>query len=149
MGLDMYLTAKRYMWYNETELKEQIGAPLDLPEGIEIEQINVRAAYWRKANHIHAWFVQNVQDGVDDCKPYYVTTDQLRALIVLCKNILAEPELAPTLLPTKNGCFFGSTEYDDYYMDDLRSTVLQLERALQLKGDVGPRMWDFEYTASW
>ena len=24
-------------------------------------------ASWRKANAIHKWFVDNVQDGVDDC----------------------------------------------------------------------------------
>ncbi len=33
--------------------------------------------YWRKANGIHAWFVQNVQEGEDDCKEYYVSQSKL------------------------------------------------------------------------
>ena len=28
----------------------------------------VCVAYWRKANAIHSWFVENCQDGVDECQ---------------------------------------------------------------------------------
>ena len=33
------------------------------PHSRIIEQVG----YWRKANQIHNWFVENVQDGEDDC----------------------------------------------------------------------------------
>lgn len=145
MGLDMYLAAKRYMWYNETELKEQIGAPLILPEGIKVEEVSVQAAYWRKANQIHKWFVDNVQDGKDDCGTYSVGRDQLIDLIVLCKQVQAEPNRTEELLPCKSGFFFGAVEYDKFYMHDIISTIVQLERALLLD----EKKWEFTYTASW
>lgn len=37
--------------------------------------------YWRKANQIHKWFVDNVQDGNDDCGRYYVSKDNLKNLL--------------------------------------------------------------------
>lgn len=33
-------------------------------------KIIYEVAYWRKANHIHNWFVQNIQDGIDDLLDY-------------------------------------------------------------------------------
>lgn len=145
MGLDMYLSAKRYMWYNEMSLSDQCGAPLDLPAGMKVKEVAVEAAYWRKANQIHLWFVNNVQDGNDDCGTYDVERDQLLELIGLCKQIQADEKLAEELLPTRSGFFFGMTEYGEYYMHDINSTVIQLERALTLD----ERQWSFEYHASW
>jgi hypothetical protein len=46
--------------------------------------------YWRKANAIHNWFVQNVQNGVDDCDIYLVTREQLEQLKEACEMVLAQ-----------------------------------------------------------
>lgn len=43
--------------------------------------------YWRKANQIHNWFVENVQNGIDDCKAYEVTEEKLRELLNTCKMV--------------------------------------------------------------
>ena len=40
-------------------------------------------AYWLKANHIHNWFVQNLQDGVDECQYVFVEEDDLRCLLAM------------------------------------------------------------------
>lgn len=144
MGLDMYLNAKRYMWYNEDALKEQVAAPFNLPEGIKPKEVIVEAAYWRKANQIHKWFVDNVQGGEDECKPHDVSRDDLEELISVCKQVQDSPGLAPALLPTSSGFFFGGTEYGEWYMIDINNTIEQLERALNL--DDG---WYFEYRSSW
>ena len=61
MGLDMYLSAKRYMWNKEREGVKVSG--IDIPETLELKELRCGAAYWRKANQIHGWFVKNVQDG--------------------------------------------------------------------------------------
>lgn len=45
-------------------------------------------AYWRKANSIHNWFVQNVQEDVDDCDMYEVTKDKLEELLNLVKGVV-------------------------------------------------------------
>jgi hypothetical protein len=49
--------------------------------------------YWRKANHIHKWFVDNVQGGKDDCGNYYVSEEKLEELLHTCERILEDSKL--------------------------------------------------------
>ncbi|MEM8970823.1 MAG: hypothetical protein AAGD43_02005 [Pseudomonadota bacterium] len=49
--------------------------------------------HWRTANHIHAWFVDNVQGGYDNCKFYHVRWELLDVLIGVCDEVLAGSEL--------------------------------------------------------
>lgn len=45
--------------------------------------------YWRKANHIHNWFVENIQDGEDDCRYHReVTKEDLEELYDICHEVL-------------------------------------------------------------
>ena len=102
--------------------------------------------YWRKANHIHKWFVSNVQNGYDDCGEYEVSKEQLLELKELCKTVLSDNKKASELLPTGSGFFFGSTEYDKYYFEDLESTIEIIDNVLATT--------EFEnemiiYTSSW
>lgn len=133
--------------------------------------------YWRKANQIHNWFVENVQDGIDDCGTYEVTEKQLVNLLNTCKEVKAnsklidgkvkngerfgengwepimedgqyieDPTVAQELLPTTSGFFFGSTGYDQWYMDGIDYTIETLTKVLEET--------DFEtemvcYSASW
>lgn len=146
MGLDMYLFANRYMWFNEDELKDQVAAPFDLPEGVRPKSLQVEVGYWRKANHIHAWFVNNVQEGKDDCGNYYVSAEDLDKLLDACNKVLEDHGLAETLLPTQSGFFFGGTEYDEYYFNDIKDTVAVIKRAKEVLAMKG---WDLEYHSSW
>lgn len=65
MGLDMYLKANRYLAdydEEEVEIQNQIGnIPNINNAGLKVKNISCEAAYWRKANAIHKWFVDNVQ----------------------------------------------------------------------------------------
>ena len=74
MGLDMYLSGKRYMskYFDaaDSEKIEKVNEIFGI-EGIEdgdygAQEVTFRVAYWRKANAIHQWFVDNCQDGVDE-----------------------------------------------------------------------------------
>lgn len=141
--------------------------------------IGEEVAYWRKANAIHAWFVERVQGGEDDCRYHKeVAKDIIAELRDICaevikKSILAlgdvcngqryspetgwediieqgkiiiNPEVADELLPTRNGFFFGSIDYDQWYMNDIISTYKQLTKILEET--------DFEkdmiyYSSSW
>lgn len=166
MGLDMYLLKQEG---KKKKLKE-IG-------------------YWRKANHIHHWFVDNVQKGVDDCGIYVVHPVQLIDLLELCCKVLfpkksninfanyisalrdgavvqaenlygaikaqclalsnrietlieehpytdfmkefsKQRKAAAKYLPTSLGFFFGSQEYDDWYMCNTISAVNILHEAI-------------------
>jgi hypothetical protein len=86
--------------------------------------------YWRKVNAIHNWFVQNVQNGVDECEPHNVTVAQLMELRDLCVSVVDNPDLADNLLPTASGFFFGSTEHDEWYFDNIARTVNELDDLL-------------------
>ena len=57
----------------------------DTPSG----DVKFVVAYWRKANHIHQWFVENVQGGEDECKPHSVSREQLKELREMCLRVLA------------------------------------------------------------
>ena len=69
MGLDMYLHKKTYVknweYMSPEELHEvtvkKNGQELPNIKKERISSIEESVAYWRKANHIHQWFVDNVQ----------------------------------------------------------------------------------------
>lgn len=98
-----------------------------------INQEGKELGYWRKANSIHRWFVENVQDGVDDCGEYKVSKTQLIMLYNLCDKILNDKSLAESLLPSQSGFFFGSVEYDNNYYSDLAETMSIIQNVLKLE----------------
>lgn len=170
MGLDMYLTAERFLWsFGDNEDNDRRRAiHLQFPElgdntdlgygeiGFKVEGVKAEVGYWRKANQIHAWFVKNVQDGEDECRPHEVEWEKLEELRDVCKRVLADRDLAPELLPSQSGFFFGGTEYDKYYFDDLERTVKiidlideQLVTEVSEDGTFRYSLWDFTYRSSW
>ena len=138
-----------YHIYNiDTFPTYEIDIDFNFPEIAQNKMIEiteaVEAAYWRKSNHIHKWFVDNVQEGKDDCGNYYVSRDDLTNLKETCLKILEDHSLAAQLLPTQSGFFFGGTAYDDWYFADVKSTVDMIDRALSFDNK-----WSFEYRSSW
>jgi hypothetical protein len=149
MGLDMYLTAKRYVSeYNELDKVVSTEIMRHFPELTAlqtVQEISVRVGYWRKANAIHKWFVDHVQEGKDNCGNYDVSRDQLTTLRDVCVRVRDWPGgLAAEQLPTANGFFFGGTDYDEWYFRDVDNTIEIIDKCLQL-----PTSWDFEYRSSW
>lgn len=154
MGLDMYLSAKRYMskYFDPADSQkiEQINEIFGI-EGIEdgdygAQEVSFRVAYWRKANAIHKWFVDNVQKGVDECQESYVNREDMEKLVAVCREVLADMTKAPELLPSANGFFFGGTDYDEWYKQDLEHTIERLEKILK---DPALNKCDFYYQSSW
>ncbi len=151
MGLDMYLTAKRYLSkYNpeDAKLRELVSA-IDFGFSGEVEQVSFEAMYWRKANAIHRWFVNEIQDGVDNCAEYNVGEESLAKLRDICKQVLADPSQADVLLPPQSGFFFGCTEVDEWYLEQLKYTVERLTEILELPEVKDGRNINFYYSSSW
>jgi hypothetical protein len=146
MGLDMFLYKKSWVPYNKRKQIEVIGLPGVKNE--RIKEITEEVGYWRKANHIHKWFVDNVQNGEDDCKEYFVEKEQLEELLGIVESILNDKKLANKLLPTQGGFFFGGTDYDNYYFEDLQNTKEILENALS-EVEEKETFADFYYRSSW
>lgn len=156
MGLDMYLSGKRYMSTvfkkEDGEKQEAIQKLFPELEGMQgrwgdaspVKEVSIDVGYWRKANAIHDWFVRECQGGVDECQPSYVGREQLVELKALCEEVLANRGRASELLPTASGFFFGSTEYDNWYYEDIQATIDIIDKALSLPSD-----WELEYRSSW
>lgn len=117
-------------------------------------------AYWRKANQIHGWFVDNFLGGKDECRPSSVVTlDDLLDLRSLCQAILRNnteddpnvpysewQDTAATILPTRSGCFFGDTTYGENYLYDIENTIKQINE-IEATHEGGHHMYFYE--SSW
>jgi hypothetical protein len=127
MGLDMYLMrANREEadgWDNLVTSERTVSMdqnPWD------------EACYWRKANQIRQWFVDNCdypEDG--NCEEVEVTKENLEKLVEVCRKVLENPTLASELLPRSEGFFFGSTLYDSGYLGQLEYTVTACEDVIR------------------
>lgn len=165
MGLDMYLEARKYVqrvdWASVNRDKEYDEYPVTpeyallrgfFPEGadkygdIAGGEVKVTAGYWRKVNHIHDWFVRNVQDGVDKCEPHHVSHAVLEDLLEVCKAVVAQPAMSSTYLPTASGFFFGGTEYDEYYFESTKRTIEMIEHVLATFPE---DTYELYYQSSW
>lgn len=159
MGLDMYLSKRTYVknWdHMKPEERHEVsvtrnGTAVAHIKPERVKYIIEEVAYWRKANAIHDWFVKNCQDGVDECQETYVNRESLEELLGVITEILDAPEgeerdkKAGELLPPCAGFFFGSTEVDDWYYQDLEFTKTCLAEILA-EPDEGD---GFIYQSSW
>lgn len=166
MGLDMYLYRKTYVknWdHMGPESLHQINVKLNNKKHPYIKKdlicsISEDVGYWRKFNALHQWFVNNCQNGVDDCKEYYVGDEQLEELFDICKRIKKDNSLADELLPAQGGFFFGTTEYDNWYFSDIDNTIkilkplIALNKKIDKKQENNERVYDlpgYYYQSSW
>ena len=162
MGLDQYLTAKKYVskWDYSNDYRDKAVSqefqdllPMDTPDitrygqfaGITVEY---PVGYWRKANAIHNFFVQEVGESVDDCREMYVHRDVLVDLRERCAEVIGSDDMEEMAkevgLETVSGFFFGDTEYGDWYKEDLKLTVEICDFVLAL-----PEEYSLHYQASW
>ena len=190
MGLDMYLTKETFIGnkYRKQAHLVKVVMPnsqkgeFPLVKNIETKRVSTiieEIGYWRKANAIHKWFVDNVQNGEDDCKKYRVSKEQLEELLGVVNKVLDNSKLvkgkitnghnikkvkgqlervpikedgkyikdtsmAIMLLPMQKGFFFGSDEYNQWYVEDLKDTKEILESAIKEYGT-----GDVYYQSSW
>lgn len=188
MGLDMYAHRRVYVkqWEHQkpeerfTVRIERGGKPVAGIQSDRILAVEEDVMYWRKANHIHAWFVENVQSGNDDQRKYLVDWDVLRNLLMLCEKVIEasrlgdgmvyagtewsrenpvpterrelgrvieDPTVAMELLPTRSGFFFGSTEYDEGYLNDVVRTRDWAKSMIEDHENGVPG--DIEYSSWW
>ena len=143
MGLDMYLERHHkavagYLGEDLEKMKETnpkgyaFVEPYIVERGqyIKWKDLSEEVGYWRKANAIHRWFAENVQNGEDDCGTYSVSKAELEELLGICRDLKRGTEDPKTLLPTQGGFFFGNTEYDEWYWENIESTIYILEKVL-------------------
>ena len=83
---------------------------------------------WRKANQIHEFFRVYVKGefACDETTDFHeVKKNNLEHLQELCEIVLEarDEDVSKEHLPTSEGFFFGSTEYDEWYYKDIENTL--------------------------
>jgi len=162
MGLDMYLSVRKYVSnydWNGMERKpnpqyDKLVETGGMKKYVNISErghgasVEVVSLYWRKENAIHQWFIDNCADGIDDCRPVYVSRNHLEKLLERITYVLDNRDEAPEELPTQSGFFFGATEYNDWYWEGLMRTQKELDTLLKRTKDEEDSI-SFIYEASW
>lgn len=190
MGLDMYLNETHYVGLDfEKEGFPRKLADVDFSavspriDAEKVSEIEVQVGYWRKANAIHNWFVQELADGIDECQKIPVELDDLKRLLATVNKVLdnvkveagqvangqhagpdtggqwitnwidgdviTNPEVCERLLPSTSGFFFGGTDYDQFYLEDLKYTKELIEGIVSDCEKYDDKYPDFYYQASW
>ena len=171
VGLDMYLrrhTSVQHYWL--AMMGDGVKPKVELTDipFVDVEKIVAiveEVCYWRKVNCVHQWFVDNVQDGEDDCGSYNVNVEELVELAKLCmavhghylgnKNNHGAPKkkaqkFAEEKLPVQHGFFFGSNEYDKQYFLDIEKTIDMLNPLILELLNVDNKMHQWlKYSSSW
>lgn len=91
--------------------------------------------YFRKVNFLVKYF-EDLGFDTPNQTPLEITKENVTALLERCNSVLADHSKAEELLPTMEGFFFGSTEYDSHYFDDVERVKVFLEDILLPKFDL-------------
>lgn len=86
-------------------------------------------AYFRKVNFLYKYFED--RGKMIDQRFAFVDKDDVDVLIDRCQRVIAATnnleKIGPDLLPTQSGFFFGSTDYDKWYLDDVKDCLKKMK----------------------
>lgn len=115
MGLDMYLTGRRYNRKWNTENGEVTPASRPIIDGFPVEENLLAMGYWRKHHHLHGYIVKHFNGGEDDCQPIELAPDDLNQIADVLERFAEDPEA----MPATEGFYFGNGI--DGWTDELRA----------------------------
>ena len=163
MGLDMYFyarktTYKSFSKWDNPERANEVNYPEDLKifsdyiydrnfKSVQTET-SYQIGYFRKFNALHSYIVKTFADGIDNCQDIYLYKEDVEQIKKILDDVLEAntEEKAKELLPPQSGFFFGGTDYDEYYFEDVKDAADLMQNILD--------NFDFEnyqlvYEASW
>ena len=112
-------------------------------------EIRYQIGYFRKFNALHSYIVKTFANGIDNCQDiilYKEDVEQIKKVLDDVLNVHQQAEKAKEILPTQSGYFFGGTDYDEFYFDEVKVAADLMQSFLD--------NFDFEnyqlvYRASW
>ena len=93
MGLDMYLSKKVYVGNDFKDRADQATINVSGVKQQKVSYVIEEQGYWRKANAIHKWFVDNIQGGKDECQMTHAPQEKLQELLDTCNKVLKSSKL--------------------------------------------------------
>jgi hypothetical protein len=131
MGLDMYLSAKKFLYSENDEVAKEIGelVGIDRP----VQYVSFKAMQWRKCHKVNDWFIDILSDRdvLQECE---IDRENIERLLEQCKLSL---EGKP--------CDFVNEDDPSDLKEEMEITVKGLEKCLK---DFSSDYW-FTYCASW
>lgn len=139
--------------------------------------INDHLCYWRKFNALHHYIAKNYGDlENDNCVDIHLEISDIEDILEILKKVqdtmktttktrldsrgneykeevITNPKAVEKIFPTADGFFWGSTDYDDYYIDEVNRTVDVLEQVVREHkklvdtGEVEPYDINYVYNA--
>lgn len=89
MGLDMFLEKQITFFDNDVEVSVD-GEVVDFGHVISVTSA---VGHWRNFYPLHDWFIQNVQQGINDHRRYWILEDDLREVTEYLEKLrMDEPE---------------------------------------------------------
>jgi hypothetical protein len=114
MGLDQYLSGKKYYWTNWENKEANI-----FEDGFRLKEQTYQIGYWRKHPDLHGFIIENFAEGVDECQEIELWDDAVKEIITAVKE---------NKLPKTKGFFFGESDGSE-----AEETIKIFEKALDWK----------------
>jgi len=163
MGLDMYLSEERYFSnYDHAEEKERARAhSVALAAGFDPALLDrngsvtaaVNIAYWRKAHWLHEWFVNNIQNGEDNCGSHSVELEHLKEILDGCRAIMVFRATASIADAEEcmNDSFPCQYPHGEWIWESVQDTIDQLQLIVdRAEREEGDGIWrEYIYRSSW
>lgn len=85
-----------------------------------IKKKHKKLGYFRKVNFLVKFFEKKGFD-VPNQTPLEIKKEDVEELLSKCEEVMQDHSKGPKLLPTMSGFLFGSTDYDNYYYEDVEA----------------------------
>ena len=142
MGLDINVTKiAKSMIKTITNSWKDYEKLIDELNDIDCENFEF-LAYFRKVNFLFEFFSGSLDE---DETTAVITRGEMEELIEKCEFVLNNRDKASEILPTCDGFFFGSLDYDDYYFESVAKVLLSFQVILENYSDDYLYIIDFSY----
>ena len=142
MGLDINVTKiAKSMIKTITNSWKDYEKLIDELNDIDCENFEF-LAYFRKVNFLFEFFSGSLNE---DETTVVITRGEMEELIEKCEFVLNNRDKASEILPTCDGFFFGSLDYDDYYFESVAKVLLSFQVILENYSDDYLYIIDFSY----
>lgn len=101
MGLDIYFYSKQ----------KAVDSTVDC-----VANEHVEIGYFRKFNALFNWVESNIK-SIENCTDVPISKEDLVKLEIMLNQL--DTTNCAQLFPTQDGFFFGTTEYDEFYWEDV------------------------------
>ena len=137
---------------DETNYPEDLKTFSDYIYGRNFKSVQAvtqyQIGYFRKFNALHGYIVKTFANGIDNCQDIILYKEDVEQIKKVLDDVLKAntEEQAREILPIQSRFFFGETDYDEFYFQDVKDAAGLMQSFLD--------NFDFEnyqlvYRASW